>query len=121
MNSAQEDPHEWPSGSKPSDHPVEAHVSADGERSIHETVASVHQKMRPSVSSNRIEDVGYAAEQVSGISREMQQTIHVSIGRVEVRAVTPTAGAPRERPRERHMAARMSLDEYLRQRNERRR
>lgn len=96
-------------------------MSADAELRVHESVASVHPKMRPSVSSNRIEDVGYAAAQVSGISREMQQTVHVSIGRIEVRAMTPPASAPREHQRERRPAARLSLEEYLRQRNERRR
>lgn len=45
-------------------------------------------------------------------------SIHVSIGRIEVRAITPAprAGAPERRP-----AARLSLEQYLRERNERRR
>jgi hypothetical protein len=45
--------------------------------------------------------------------------IHVSIGRIEVRAVTappPRSGAPAQRP-----AARLSLEQYLRERNEGRR
>ena len=45
--------------------------------------------------------------------------IHVSIGRVEVRAVT--APAPRPSVPERRAAARLSLEQYLRERNERRR
>lgn len=40
-------------------------------------------------------------------------TIEVTIGRIEVRAVTPPAAAP-PRPRERHEPPRMSLDDYLR-------
>jgi hypothetical protein len=45
--------------------------------------------------------------------------IHVSIGRVEVRAVT--APAPRPSVPERRAAARLSLEQYLRERNEGRR
>jgi len=45
--------------------------------------------------------------------------IHVTIGRVEVRAVTPAA--ERARPHERKTPPLLSLDEYLRQRNEGRR
>ena len=48
-------------------------------------------------------------------------TIKVTIGRVEIRAVTPPPAAAPQRPAERRVAARLSLDEYLRQRNEGRR
>jgi len=48
-------------------------------------------------------------------------TIQVTIGRVEIRAVTPPPAAAPQRPAERRVAARLSLDEYLRQRNEGRR
>jgi len=48
-------------------------------------------------------------------------TVQVTIGRVEVRAVTAPPSAAPQRPLERRMAARLSLDEYLRQRNEGRR
>ena len=46
-------------------------------------------------------------------------TIQISIGRVEIRAVTPAPGS--QRPAERRGALRLSLEEYLRQRNEGRR
>jgi hypothetical protein len=46
-----------------------------------------------------------------------ETTVHVSIGRIEVRAVQPT---PEARPREKAKPAVMSLDEYLRSRRERR-
>ncbi|HEX8336383.1 MAG TPA: hypothetical protein VF621_06610 [Pyrinomonadaceae bacterium] len=42
-----------------------------------------------------------------------QPTIEVTIGRIEVRAVTPPA-APPPAPRERHEPPKMSLDDYLR-------
>jgi len=48
-------------------------------------------------------------------------TIQVTIGRVEIRAVTPPPTAAPQRSAERRVAARLSLDEYLRQRNEGRR
>ena len=47
-------------------------------------------------------------------------TVQVTIGRVEIRAVTPPTIST-ARPAERPVAARLSLDEYLRQRNEGRR
>jgi hypothetical protein len=49
--------------------------------------------------------------------RQEETTVHVSIGRIEVRAAQP---APEARPRERAKPAVMSLDEYLRSRRERR-
>jgi hypothetical protein len=48
-------------------------------------------------------------------------TIQVTIGKVEIRAVTPPPAAAPQRSAERRAAARLSLDEYLRQRNEGRR
>jgi hypothetical protein len=45
-------------------------------------------------------------------------SIHVSIGRIEVRAITP---APRASAPERRPATRLSLEQYLRERNEGRR
>lgn len=47
-------------------------------------------------------------------------TVQVTIGRVEVRAVTPPPQV-QPRPAERRASARLSLDDYLRQRNEGRR
>jgi hypothetical protein len=47
--------------------------------------------------------------------RQEETTVHVSIGRIEVRAVQP----PDAKPRERAKSAVMSLDEYLRSRRER--
>jgi hypothetical protein len=49
--------------------------------------------------------------------RQEETTVHVSIGRIEVRAVQPP---PEARPREPAKSAVMSLDEYLRSRRERR-
>jgi hypothetical protein len=49
--------------------------------------------------------------------RQEETTVHVSIGRIEVRAVQPP---PDLRPREPAKSAVMSLDEYLRSRRERR-
>lgn len=49
--------------------------------------------------------------------RREETTVHVSIGRIEVRAVQPT---PEARPREPAKSAVMSLDDYLRTRRERR-
>lgn len=48
-------------------------------------------------------------------------TIQIAIGSVEIRAVTPAPTAVPQRPAERRGAARLSLEEYLRQRNEGRR
>lgn len=48
-------------------------------------------------------------------------TMQISIGRVEIRAVTPPPTAVPQRAAERRGAARLSLEEYLRQRNEGRR
>jgi hypothetical protein len=45
-----------------------------------------------------------------------EPTVHVTIGRVEVRAVTAPARPPRAAP----AARTMSLDEYLAERNQRR-
>ena len=104
-----------------SSRPTRKRLSPDNELPTHETVASVRQVIPQPVASNRTAQVESAPEQVLAISRDTPQTIHVSIGRVEVRAVTPMAAAPRERPRERHTAVRLSLDEYLRQRNKKRR
>lgn len=49
--------------------------------------------------------------------RQEETTVHVSIGRIEVRAVQPP---PDAKPREPAKSALMSLDEYLRSRRERR-
>jgi hypothetical protein len=51
--------------------------------------------------------------------RSPAPAIHISIGRVEVRAVV--ASTPVRKPIERNPSARLSLDQYLRQRNEGRR
>ena len=48
-------------------------------------------------------------------------TIQISIGRVEIRAVTPAPALGSQRPAERRGVPRLSLEEYLRQRNEGRR
>lgn len=45
-------------------------------------------------------------------------TIQIAIGTVEIRAVTPAPTAAPPRPAERRVAARLSLEEYLRQRHE---
>ena len=51
------------------------------------------------------------------VPRQEETTVHVSIGRIEVRAIQPPLEA---RPRELAKSAVMSLDEYLRSRRERR-
>jgi hypothetical protein len=48
-------------------------------------------------------------------------TIQIAIGSVEIRAVTPAPAAAPQRPAERRGNPRLSLEEYLRQRNEGRR
>ena len=48
-------------------------------------------------------------------------TIQISIGSVEIRAVTPAPALGSQRPAERRGNPRLSLEEYLRQRNEGRR
>jgi hypothetical protein len=48
-------------------------------------------------------------------------TIQITIGSVEIRAVTPAPAAAPQRPAERRGNPRLSLEEYLRQRNEGRR
>lgn len=50
----------------------------------------------------------------SGPASEVAPTIHVSIGRVEIRAAHPVAALPRPKPAG---PAPMSLDDYLRRRN----
>ena len=59
----------------------------------------------------------YAFERSAGAP--VPPAIHVSIGRVEVRAITPPS--PRIAARERKASQRLSLEQYLRERNEGRR
>jgi hypothetical protein len=104
-----------------SDHLTRERAFADGQRYTQEAMASVEiERPRPIVHKG-MPDHGSAPDRGLEISREAQASVRVSIGRVEVRAVTPTASAPGERPRDRRAAARVSLEEYLRKRNERRR
>ena len=51
------------------------------------------------------------------VAPESTRTVHVTIGRVDVRAVVPTPAAPRTRTRAAAPAASLSLEEYLKQRS----
>lgn len=104
-----------------SDYPTRESAFADGQRDTEKAMASVEIERHRPIVHKGMPDHGAAPDRGSEISREAQASVHVSIGRVEVRAVTPTASAPGERPRDRRAAARVSLEEYLRKRNERRR
>lgn len=78
--------------------PAESHARAESQRLL-----------RPRVET-------YANDE-SSATHETAPTIHVSIGRIEVRAVTPPTPSPAPSPAPTRPAPAMSLDEYLRANN----
>ena len=82
-----------------------------------------NQRRVPALSDSTIAApiVALAVESWSTPARQQPPTIQVSIGRVEVRAVTPMPSAIPQRSVGRREPVRLSLDDYLRQRNEGRR
>jgi hypothetical protein len=62
----------------------------------------------------RPEPASQSARESTGASTRTEPTIRVSIGRIDVRAVSPPASPPR---RTKQPAPKMSLDDYLRARN----
>jgi hypothetical protein len=76
------------------------------------------QTLRAAIQSHHASAV-MAQSQPSEVKPAATPTIQISIGTVEIRAVTPALVS--QRPAERRGAPRLSLEEYLRQRNESRR
>jgi hypothetical protein len=95
------------------------HAASVGKNPAATEVASVFARHEPVIAPPAPQRGGQSESHGFERFTAVSPAIHVSIGRVEVRAVT--APAPRPSVPERRAAARLSLEQYLRERNEGRR
>ena len=95
---------------------VEVHSNhLDREFNTGESTAPVETRQSPHASAVMV------PSNPSAVGPTATPTVQISIGSIEIRAVTPAPTAVAQRSAERRGGARLSLEEYLRQRNEGRR